>query len=60
MGGCRLNPKLVVITTNVNWSYSPELQVLGEETVCMTETDLTLEIWDEAGETADCGTYKTL
>jgi hypothetical protein len=32
------------MTTVFNWLYSPELQVLGEETVCMTETDLTHEI----------------
>jgi len=40
--------------------YSPELQVLGEETGYMIETDLTLEIQAEAGKTADCGTYETL
>ena len=59
-GGSWLSPKLVVITTIVNWLYSPELQVLGKEIVCMSETDLTLEMQAEAGETADCGAYKTL
>jgi len=44
MGGVRWSPKLVAITTIVNWLYSTELQVLGEETFCMTETDLILEI----------------
>ena len=60
MGGGQLSPKLVAITTIVNWLCSPELQVLGEERICMIETDLTLEIQAEAGETSDCGAYKIL
>jgi len=44
MGRVRWSPKLVAVTTIVNRLYSPELQVLGEETFSMIETDFTLEI----------------